>query len=320
MEFDLTTEIIDQIIFAMEDQTQTWVVDTGTGVVSAVAGRPDRYPAPRFVPAPVWKPTDGYLLMERFVGGLRNAALADELRQALNSGRGVFRSFKDALRRNPEVERRWYRFKERSMRHVVYEWYNQVRELRGLERLSLEPPEESDELEELIESDFLFVTDPGSRGASIEAADRSAFAESLGDLDPSDVEALYRARRSGMPAVDHPSSRLVLAEDHAGQLAGFVWAERHASSRSPGESLRIAQVWVSPGYRGIGLATALVRRLVELSAADGLVRVSVELGEGALGLSGLFLEQGFRPVSQVLAVDLGSRVSGETDTPNRGGP
>ncbi len=152
MEFDLTKEILDQIIFAMEDQTEESVVDRSSGEVIIVRGDDGRYGGERYAPTPEWKPIDGYQLMERFVTGLRNPTLREELRAALGAGRGVFRSFKDALKKNPEIEKRWYLFKEREMRRVVLDWYNQARELEGLERLGLDPTDEGESSEELISS------------------------------------------------------------------------------------------------------------------------------------------------------------------------
>jgi GNAT superfamily N-acetyltransferase len=318
MDFDLTREIADQIIFAMEDQTEVSVVDGATGAVLAIRGHPERYPEPQYAPVPVWKPVDGYNLMEGFIAGLRNPVLREELRGALTGGKGVFRSFKDALRKSPEVERRWYLYKERAMRRVVFEWYNQMRELRGLERLSIEPPEESDDLEELIETDFVFAVGVDDRHEALRAADREAFSEAHADLPAASVATLYERRCDKYPPMTHADSHLMVAEDQAGQLAGFVWGVWHRSVFAPRPTLRVLQLWVGPAYRGIGLATTLVRRFLDLARLRGAKQVLVGLGASALGVRLLFTRERFEPVSELLAVELDPQAATEPPKPATG--
>lgn len=304
MEFDLTKEILDQIIFAMEDQTEESVVDRSNGEVIIVRGDDGRYGGERYAPTPEWKPIDGYQLMERFVTGLRNPTLREELRAALGAGRGVFRSFKDALKKNPEIEKRWYLFKEREMRRVVLDWYNQARELEGLERLGLDPTDEGESSEELIEADFVFTSGVGGRSDLLAEADRSAFAEVHARLDGERVEELYRRRIGKYPAMSGAESAVVVAEDQGGQLAGFVWGAYRPTSFAPGESWKILQLYVVPLYRGIGLAGSLLRRLLESTSDRGAAVVYVDLGESLLGVGELFSRHGFVPVAQLLGLDM----------------
>jgi GNAT superfamily N-acetyltransferase len=304
MEFDLTKEILDQIIFAMEDQTEESVVDLSSGEVIIVRGDGDRYGGERYAPIPDWKPVDGYQLMEHFVTGLRNPTLREELRGALGAGRGVFRSFKDALRRYPEIEKRWYLFKEREMRRVVLEWYNQARELRGLERLSLDPTDEGEGSEDLIEADFVFTSEVGARAGLLAEADKSAFAEAHGRLGAGRVAELYRRRVGKYPEMSGPESAVIVAEDQAGQLAGFVWGAYRPTAHAPGESWKILQLYVLPPYRGIGLASSLLRRFLESTSDRGADAVFVDLGESLLGIGQLFSRHGFAPVSQLMGIDM----------------
>jgi hypothetical protein len=62
----------------------------------------------RYIDLPEWTTNDGFRLMERFTAGLKNAVVRNELSQALNRGKGVFRSFKNVLGRYPQIEKLWF--------------------------------------------------------------------------------------------------------------------------------------------------------------------------------------------------------------------
>ncbi len=119
MTFPLTEELVNQIIFAMEDQRHRFVVDRETGAMlreddlpagegrerraaaedeeigeAAGGGAPEGEepgaldgvpgPRPRYLPIPSWGPAEGFHLMERFVLKLRNPIFAEMLREALS--------------------------------------------------------------------------------------------------------------------------------------------------------------------------------------------------------------------------------------------
>ena len=315
MEFELTQETLDQIIFAMEDQTEVSVVDRASGEVIAVRGEAERYSGDRYAPLPEWKPVDGYQLMERFVTGLRNPVLREQLREALAAGRGVFRSFKQALRKSPEVEKRWYLFKEREMRRVVYEWYNEMRELQGLERLSLEPLEETMEAGELITSDFVFTPPAPEQLESLASVDRTAFFETHGELGGERAEALYCRRMEKYATMSSPDSLTLVAEDLGGQLGGFAWGVRRPTRLASGDTWKIVQLYVSPTFRGIGLGGALLRRLLGALSERGAGTVLVDLGTSAMAVSELFEREGFAPVAQLLGLDMSTWAAEEEGAP-----
>jgi len=161
MEFELTSEITDEIIFAMEDQTGRYLYDTvesrcvtgrqgadnrkGAGLPSAAPGSAngsiglDDDEDDRYYSIPPWDSVSGFRMMDRFVAQLRNPLVREELRDALSAGQGVFRNFKNILKGHPEVERLWYQYKEREMRSIVLDWYNSLRDYWGLERIGAEP-------------------------------------------------------------------------------------------------------------------------------------------------------------------------------------
>ena len=111
------------------------------------------------------------------------------MRDALSAGRGVFRNFKNALKQSRDLERSWYRFKEREMRRVVAEWYNQEREAAGLERLGPEP----EETEDLTVSDFVVDAALPHQLAGAGYVDREAMLE-LGQVSASELGTRMKQR------------------------------------------------------------------------------------------------------------------------------
>jgi GNAT superfamily N-acetyltransferase len=167
--FELTQELIDDIIFWMEDQNGEFVIDVqvGTvvnvgefGVANEVDGTEDRY-----INLPEWDSADGFGLMENFTASLKNPPARKQLSAALNRGRGVFRAFKDALAEFPEVEKLWFAYKDKEMHKAVHTWYAALCEEAGVRKIG-EEPEETDEL---VSEDFQFFVQEESAEIRITA-------------------------------------------------------------------------------------------------------------------------------------------------------
>ena len=79
----------------------------------------------RFQDIPRRSSSDGYELMAEFAESVGNAKLRTRLESALH-GKGVFRRFKDALRDDPDEEKRWYKFHDEKMRQEVRDWLNSL--------------------------------------------------------------------------------------------------------------------------------------------------------------------------------------------------
>ncbi len=294
MDFELTPEIVDQIIFAMEDQEQEFLVDSGTGEI--VAGDTEAGPGPgSLVRPPQWRPVDGYRLMEKFVATLRNPILREELRGALSSGRGVFRSFKDTLKRSKEIERLWFLFKEREMKRIVYEWYNAHREARGLEKQELE----EEETDELVLSDFSLELWAGDDECALVELDKAGYRDTHPSASEQEVATLCASRRFPL---EGPDSLVVTARTPTSELAGLIWGTR--SEISQPFAWQLVQLSIAKEYRGLGLGQALVDMFArECQAREGL-RMEVCLEEPTLYLSDFFDEMGFEVVSKTYALDL----------------
>lgn len=282
MEFELSPEVYDQIIFAMEDQSSSAYIHRRTGAM--VQQRPNAQQRPsdpsEFVPLPAWKPVDGFYLMERFVAAVSNRHVRQQLRAALSTGKGVFRSFKNVLKQSRDLERRWYRFKEREMQRVVLDWYNQEREAAGLERLGPEP----EEIEDLTISDFVVVVPGPEHLDGAHMVDVEALME-LRQVPVRDLGSQLEQRRCALVA---SGSHLAVACAPEDEVVGLAWARDGA-----GDEWELVQLAVMPYYRGLGLAARLLQAVADRAEEHGVTMLRARLGAAALGVAGLFEKVGF---------------------------
>jgi ribosomal protein S18 acetylase RimI-like enzyme len=293
VDFELIPEMIEKIAFAMEDQDERFAIDVSTGELAPLAEATEAEDD-RFVPLPRWGPAEGFHLMQSFVSTLHNPVYRDLLSQALTAGKGVFRQFKDTLKRNREVERLWFHYKDRRLRSVVVAWYNANREARGLERLAPEP----EETEELVASDFSLAWGERGHAEEVLGLDHEAFLELFPHDDPGQLEARYRERRAGLPSPADPASALLVAETPTGELVGYAWGIVE------GEDVHLAQLVVVRELRGIGLGEALLRRFLSDLRERSVRTLTTELEGKSLRFSQFFQSLGFRQRSEVLECSL----------------
>ncbi len=304
MPFELTPELVDQVIFGMENQDTEYYVDTRVGIVVpeldiTVEADESDTGEQRYIPVPEWRSVDGYNLMEGFVGTLRNPIYRERLRKILASGRGVFRQFKDTVKERKEIERLWFNFKEKEMRRIVVEWFNDMRETAGLDRVELE----FEDTEDLVFSDFVVdVATVGELGR-VQDLDRAAFGE-MYDGEPDAVVAYYRSlSRASAPEVDAEESVVLVARTPAEEFAAFLWAVEEAVPGGPRFG-RILQIYVTPEYRGLGLARAMLHSYRTSAIGKGIERLLIRVeGESTLFAEMLFSE-GFALAGQILEADL----------------
>jgi hypothetical protein len=146
----LTKALIDQILFAMEDQGRSYDFSLSGRTVQVHSPRKDDE---RVYPHP-------FLVLLRWVQDawqlhpftLNNPLAKSELSEIQESGQGVFRKFKGYLRRNPGLYRNWLRFKRKFMLGVIQQWAEEWEEY--FEVADLGDPAE--ELDDLVQSDFDF--------------------------------------------------------------------------------------------------------------------------------------------------------------------
>ena len=271
-DIQLTRELADQIVFGMENQAEVFYLDLDTQTVvpdpSDLAGADTE----RYIRLPPWRSVDGYNLMARFVASLRNPMYRERLRTILASGRGAFRQFKDVIGEREDIERLWLAFKQREMRRIVAGWANDLRELWGLERQELS---EDEETFPLIASDFVISDGDEAQRDLVKALDRKAFAENYeSDSEPL-VDLLYDYHRAGIPNPGDPDSVVLVAQTPGQEIAGFVWAV--TLRRGEIVVTVVAQLYVLPEYRGMGLARALLREHLLRCHDRGYSEAVVEL-------------------------------------------
>lgn len=320
MKFDLTEEVVNQIIFGMENQEVHHLFDSrdlrllrDDEVLAETNLLPETLDEPpdsegvwldsRFLQLPEWRSVDGYNLMEGFVASLRNPIYREILRQILQGGKGVFRQFKDALKERKDIERLWFRFKEKEMRHRVLEWYNELRELWGMAPLDLEPETTTDDL---ILADFSFsLAEPGLSKQIIEW-DQESFALMFPYLDGEELELLWQLKRQGLPGpAQEDSVPVLLALTPTGEIAGFLWALEMGASTSANKLATIVQLTVVPDFRGLGLGMALVRSYRQLAAERGVSRIVVDVPAGANFMAHSLEREGYQVLNSSYQLGIG---------------
>jgi ribosomal protein S18 acetylase RimI-like enzyme len=273
MLFELSGALIDNILFAMENQGGKFFLDAQAGVVAGGPDEPLEADEERYILLPGWEPSDGFRLMERFTASLRNPLIREELSAALDRGHGVFRAFKDILGRYPETEKLWFAFKEREMKRKIIRWYNALREEWGLARIGEEPEETGD----LVYEDFSFgESQPEDLPAAAELHAR-CLAENTGQLPGEENSWAF------------PGDLSLTAKTLGAEFAGYIAAENR------GTVLHIRALEIKPEYRGLGIGETLLNRLVNAARKKGITQVTLDLPAESEGFSRVLARESFKP-------------------------
>lgn len=274
--FELTRDVVDDIIFAMEDQDGAWMIDVESGRLIARAQACDDgdlvdLPKPEIAPVPDWSPREGFKLMENFASRVRQPTARRALHEALSHGRGVFKAFKAALVPYPDIEKAFRENKASVMGRVIREWYDDLREAKGLERLGPEPEDASD----LVSSDLGF----SSGLASVAKPVMLALIDQVGAELAPDVPAAIAAREMRLlrAEIERDDWIGVWVEDgEGGAIAGIAGRRDFEAGQAIG---RIFFLAVHPEFRNLGLAKSLIEEVsADLGGEEGaLVLVDLPL-------------------------------------------
>ncbi len=272
--FTLTEDIVESLIFAMENQNEDSFVDVPTGAVVSLSGSGDDAVADEgadLVAPPEWSSGDGFRLMESYARTVSDPQARLSLVGALSRGRGVFRAFKDSLAPYPELERRWYEYKTAAMGRRVEEWYDRLRVARGLERLGPEPEETAD----LLAGDYTIRREGRAAWEGCKALFLRGLEEALGRYPEALVEYEYTMNEREIEAGGPDDLCLYLAEAGPDGLAGMAAVRRvFVAERSFG---KLVYLYVSPEHRNLGLGRLLLERAREDSEAEGIIRFIVDM-------------------------------------------
>jgi ribosomal protein S18 acetylase RimI-like enzyme len=251
MQFELTDSLIDDIISAMENQDVEYAVDAEEGqlVISDSDGHvPDDE---RYYILPEWGPSDGFELREEFVNNLHAPLAREELQDAMHSGRGVFKNFRNVLKNYPEIDKRWHIYKHRFMSARINEWYNSLREIWGLEKL-----------DQLPESDDTLVHDDFSFKEYDSAADEKTILLNItadsceDDTLPLEVnKAFYGLWRSQFESLASNQTGYICFS-LSDEFAGCITAS--PLSQDQEKIVMITSLFVPEQFRGLGIGTELI--------------------------------------------------------------
>jgi len=273
MRFDLDKILTDEILFYMENQGGEFLLDTReVKVINADNCNLDD--ESRYIPIPRWDSNDGFRLMEKFAVELKNPIIRHELSAALNTKRGVFRSFKNALEQYPEAEKMWYNYKSRKMKEDILAWYNALREEWGLEPVGGEP----EDISSIVLEDFIFREGKEGDEPNVNALHKlcTEEKENARFLDKEDQNNI-----SG--------GVFLIAETASGEFCGYICAVNNEPY------LRITRLEVKPEYRGMGIGKILLSKLLEKTGEKSVI---FDLSADFEYFSRTLHFENFRPVMQ----------------------
>ena len=279
---ELTGEMVDEIVFGMENQETDFFFNLQEGVLVPAEEVPEDA-GERYQEIPQWRPVDGFRLMERFVATVKNPLYRDELRGALNGGRGVFRRFKDILKQYEPLERLWYNYKDREMRQVVIDWYARVTEAGDLARLGEEPVEN----ESLLLSDFVIREEAGAGEHCTEEL-RRAVEEAYAEYAPALREHMSNMLISRLDEETLVFSAETPQGERAGSLAVRVW------ENIVGSVMVISYIYIEEEFRGLGLSKVLLDKCVKAARREEVAELMCELPGKTFFMEKEFLQRGFR--------------------------
>ncbi len=278
--FQLTPEIIDMIIFGMENQSDEYCVDIKTGNVLSGTDASEEYDdiGSFILAVPDWLPADGFQLMEGFVAALHNPVYKDTLRKVLSEGRGAFRNFKNTIKEHESLTQQWYLYKEKVMRSRVIEWYNINSEILKYNDID----ENTDETENLILIDFVFNVNCPKWKNLITEKSYESIRESLGEQEVVLSEYLIRRNRAFMNVPGYrPLS--VCAETVDGEFSGLISGGLAETGVSNSLVAVVNNIWVEKAFRGMGIAKHLIDNFSQNAIDQGCEKIIFELpGRGVL--------------------------------------
>ena len=302
MQFELTEALIDDILFAMEDQMGEFMLDTVEGVVAGGVDDLDFFDedmdddgegGERYIDLPEWDSADGFRLMERFAAGFRNPMVREELTSALSLGRGVFRAFKDTLGRHPEAEKLWFAYKDKEMKREIIRWYNGLREEWGIEKIGMEPEDTDD----LVLEDFrfrpfrkedIFMAEELHR-RYIEETRNKLFEEEAAFSAEGIVDVLLNEAQTLRAISGSSFDNGLVVESGSEEFAGYI------SGLKRGAVFYIQNLEVKDKFRGLGLGEALLIKFLESLDSAEVDQVLLDLPSWAEGFSRVLHRESFKP-------------------------
>lgn len=295
MTFDLSDELISNIISAMDNQDSVFVVDAANAVL--VEKQPSD--EERYYGLPEWNSADGFEVRESFVNQLHSPLVREELQNVLHSGRGVFKNFRNVLKEYPEIDKRWHIYKHRMMSARINEWYNSLREIWGLEKL--DQFTETDD--ELVHDDFSFKEYNSSEDDKKILLNISV--TTFGDEDlPSEVNnAVYGMWRNQFLNGSSTEQSGYVCYSFSEEFAGCITASPCLSKQD--KIMFLTSLFVPESFRGLGICTELISMYVAKLQSDGKKWLIIPQSITPEILQPLLIRTGFKKISSGYLLSLG---------------
>ncbi|MGH0053767.1 MAG: UPF0158 family protein [Sphaerochaetaceae bacterium] len=293
----LSRDLLDSIIFAMEDQANTYYLDLKNEYLVREEERNyldeenEEAHTSRFIPIPDWEPSDGFHLMEMFANRIRNPLYRARLLAVLQSGRGVFRKFKDTLSETPILERKWFSFRDEQLKRKVITWY---REQESIMQLLILPEEENELTEDILLEDFTFETHEGPVTEEIMNMVQVLVTELEAGNEEDHIASVVLLRHLELEELE----RFYLARAQDGSIAAFL-----SYTMLTDYLVEVPLFGVKAEYRGLGLFRLLFDSFSRQMARFHYQKIVITLAAGFLGLERLFAPYGSNEVTKQLVVD-----------------
>ncbi len=257
MQFELSDGVINDLIFAMENQHEDNVFDSQLLCVVKLETKSDNA-ADRYISIPEWTSIDGFKVMEHFVASLHSPSAKEALHDVLFAGKGVFRNFKNTLKEYPEAEQQWFTFKQRVLKEKIVQWYNVLRDSWGLEKIEGEP----EETENLVFDDFTFREyDDLLDSRHITQVEKMAL-EGLEQTYSSDFSIIAQSMfEESKRMLDTSSSTTLCCTNIAGDFSGVISVSPIAPPAKHTVMLRL--FFILPSFRGMGIGKELFMQCLQ---------------------------------------------------------
>lgn len=295
MNFDLSDELINDIISAMENQDSVFVVDAADAVLVENQESDEE----RYYGLPEWNSADGFEVRESFVNQLHSPLAREELQNVLHSGRGVFKNFRNVLKEYPEIDKRWHIFKYRMMSARINEWYNSLREIWGLEKLD----QFSETDEALVHDDFSFKEYNSSSDDKRILLNISATSFDDGDL-PSDINnAIYEMWKNQFLNGSSTEQSGFVCYSYSEEFAGCITASSFSTKQD--KIMFLTSLFVPESFRGLGICTELISMYVAKLLNDGKKWLIIPQSITPEILQPLLIRTGFKKINSGYLLSLG---------------
>ena len=176
----------------------------------------------------------------------------EELNEVLHSGRGVFKNFKNCIKSYPEIEKKWHSFKNKSFLTFINAWYNDLREVWGLEKL-----DQLSEIEEnLVYDDFsFFEIDSDFNKNEILPQVIEIIKDDCQDYSDEVTMALCELWKKSF--VSNNTNQIgFMCRSNSDDFAGFILAD--SVSENQKKTMVINSFFVSTKFRGLGIGSELL--------------------------------------------------------------